>query len=65
MQDSFRFTDDGHGGTLVVAATPTAYATVASKVSNFAAYDSFVFLPNYGNIILTEIRSGDGHGAIQ
>lgn len=51
-QDSFHFADDGNGGTLVAAAAPAAPASVANEVSNFAAHDTFVFAPNFGNITL-------------
>ena len=51
-QNSFHFADDGSGGTLLVAATPAALASVASEVSSFAARDTFVFAPNFGNISL-------------
>ncbi len=49
-QGSFHFADDGSGGTLIVAATLST--AVASQVSNFAAHDSFVFAPNFGNVSL-------------
>ena len=49
LQDSFHFADDGNGGTLVVAATQAAATTV---VSSFAAHDTFVFAPNFGNLTL-------------
>ena len=48
-QDSFHFAGDGNGGTLVVATTQAAATT---KVSSFAAHDTFVFAPNFGNLIL-------------
>lgn len=51
-QDSFHFADDGNGGTLVAAAAPAAPASVANEVSNFAAHDTFVFAPNFGDITL-------------
>ncbi|KOY07121.1 hypothetical protein AF336_28730 [Bradyrhizobium diazoefficiens] len=51
-QDSFHFADDGNGGTLVAAAAPATLASVANEVSNFAAHDTFVFAPNFGNITL-------------
>jgi serralysin len=51
-QDSFHFADDGNGGTLIVAAMPVAQATATNEVSSFAAHDTFVFAPNFGNITL-------------
>jgi serralysin len=51
-QDSFHFADDGSGGTLVIAATAPGQNEGAMEVSNFAAHDTFVFAPNFGQLTL-------------
>jgi hypothetical protein len=53
-QDNFHFADDGNGGTLVIASTSSAQNGASSNqvVSNFAAQDTFVFAPNFGQVSL-------------
>jgi serralysin len=51
-QDSFHFADDGNGGTLLIAATSTGQNGGALEISNFAAHDTFVFAPNFGQVAL-------------
>jgi hypothetical protein len=51
-QESFHFAEDGNGGTLVIAATAPGQNGGAMEASNFAAHDTFVFAPNFGQLTL-------------
>ncbi len=50
-QDSFHFASDGNGGTLISVA-PSPGQGAASQVANSTAHDTFVFAPNFGQVIL-------------
>ena len=49
--DSFRFADDGHGGTLIVAAGP-ASSPADSPATGAGAQDTLVFAANFGQITI-------------
>ena len=53
-QDNFHFADDGNGGTVVIASTSPGQngGSANHVVSNFAAHDTFVFAPNFGQVSL-------------
>jgi hypothetical protein len=51
-QNSFQFTNDGNGGTPVVAATGADQNTNGSLATSHAAHDNFVFAENFGKISL-------------
>jgi serralysin len=50
--DSFRFADDGHGGTLVLAATQGASAAPGAAAAS--GQDTFVFAANFGQITIAD-----------
>jgi hypothetical protein len=48
--DNFHFTDDGNGGTLIVAASSPGQN--ANQMSSLTAHDTFVFAPDFGQVSL-------------
>ncbi|MDU6375646.1 MAG: hypothetical protein E6575_16405, partial [Bradyrhizobium sp.] len=51
-QDSFHFASDGNGGTLIAVAPSSGPTGAASQVADSTAHDTFVFAPNFGQVIL-------------
>ena len=51
-QDSFHFASDGNGGTLIAVAPSPGPTGAASQVADSTAHDTFVFAPNFGQVIL-------------
>jgi serralysin len=49
--DSFHFADDGHGGTLIVAAGP-ASSPADSAATSAGGHDIFVFAANFGQVTI-------------
>ena len=51
-QDNFHFADDGNGGTVVIASTSPGQngGSANQVVSNFAAHDTFMFAPHFGQV---------------
>jgi len=57
-QDNFKFTDDGHGGTVIYASSTPAqdagttnqFASTSQTANTAAPQDTFVFAPHFGQI---------------